>query len=271
MIPVASLDDPRVAVYRHVADPDRLRADNVFVVEGRLIVPRLLAVSAAEGQWRGCAQSVLVSPAAAEQMRDALASAVVPVYVAPQAIMDALVGFNVHRGCLAIARRAEPIDPDDAAIRQARVVVVLEAVNNPDNVGGIFRTAAAFGVDAVVLGPGCADPLYRKSIRTSMGGTLIVPFVIARHWPETLERMRAVGLQLIALTTSAEASSLGTFVPGARIALLAGAEGAGLSPQAIATADRAVRIPMRSGVDSLNVTTAVSIALYHVTGVSHHP
>ena len=271
MIPVASLDDPRVAVYRHVADPDRLRSENLFVVEGRLIVPRLLAVSSEEGRWAGSAQSVLVSPAAAAQMADALASTAVPVYVAAQAIMDRLVGFNIHRGCLALARRPVPIDPGDPAIRGARVVVVLEAVNNPDNVGGIFRTAAAFGADAVVLGAGCADPLYRKSIRTSMGATLIVPFAIARQWPETLDRLRDDGRQLIALTTSADAGALGAFVPEARYALLAGAEGPGLSSQAIARADRAVRIPMRVGIDSLNVTTAVSIALYHVTGMSHHP
>lgn len=269
MIAIPSLDDPRVAAYRAVADPVRLLADNLFVVEGRLVVPRLLDRSAERGRWAGAAQSVLLSPAAFDHMRDIVARhASVPVYVVPQAVMDGLVGFHMHRGCLALARRpAIPALTSDT-LGDAGRLIVLEGVNNPDNIGGIFRSAAALGADLVVLGPACADPLYRKSVRTSMGATLEVPYVAAGDWPVALDVLTRAGIEIVALTTDSGACALPRFVPqAARLALLAGAEGPGLSHAALARADTRVTIPMTGRVDSLNVATAIAIALYHV-GVS---
>lgn len=272
MIAITSLDDPRVSPYRAVADPGRLEAEGLFVVEGRLVVPRLLTLSAERGRWCGAAQSVLLSPAAFEQMQHVVARhESVPAYVVPQAVMDGLVGFNMHRGCLAIARRpAIPILTGEAIAAACRLIV-LEGVNNPDNVGGIFRSAAAFGADAIVLGPACADPLYRKSVRTSMGATLEVPCLSAGDWPVALDLLRTHGWDVVALTTDTGALPLARYEPGQlRVALLAGAEGTGLTGPALARANRRVTIPMTGRFDSLNVTTAVSIALYHL-GVSGRP
>ena len=272
MTAVTSLDDPRVAAYRLVSAPGQLVAEGLVVVEGRLVVPRLLDLSAEAGRWAGAAQSVLLSPAAFEQMRDVVARhATVPAYVVPQAVMDGLVGFNLHRGCLALARRpGVPALTRDAILR-ARRLIVLEGVNNPDNVGGIFRSAAALGGDLVALGPGCADPLYRKSVRTSMGATLAVPYVSAPDWPAALELLKDNDCELIALTTAPDALPLNRFVPRMpRLALLAGAEGSGLSDDALARADTRITIPMTGLVDSLNVATAIAIALYHV-GVGEQP
>jgi tRNA G18 (ribose-2'-O)-methylase SpoU len=148
---------------------------------------------------------------------------------------------------------------------------VLEGVSNPDNVGGVFRSAAALGADLVVLGPACADPLYRKSVRTSMGATLEVPYVVAPEWPSALDWLRAHDCEVVALTTDNAALPLPRFVTARRrVVLLAGAEGPGLSAAALAHADVRVTIPMTGCVDSLNVAIAVSIALYHV-GVSQRP
>ena len=144
-------------------------------------------------------------------------------------------------------------------------MLVLEGVNNPDNIGGLFRSAAAFGVDLVVLGPGCSDPLYRKAIRTSMAATLQVPFVAAGEWPAALSLLRAHGFRVMALTPAADAVPLDDCPRDhPRLALLAGAEGDGLTPAAMAAADQRVRIPIADGTDSLNVTVAVSIALHRL-------
>jgi tRNA G18 (ribose-2'-O)-methylase SpoU len=142
---------------------------------------------------------------------------------------------------------------------------VLEGVKNPANVGGLFRSAAALGGDLVVLGPACADPLYRKSVRTSMGATLDVPYAAATNWPAALDRLRAHDCEVVALTTESAALPLSRFVPRTgRLALLAGAEGTGLTGEALARADTRITIPMTGLVDSLNVATAIAIALYHV-------
>ena len=267
MILIPSLDDERVAAYRWVADPRRLETEGLFVAEGRLVVPQLLAVSSRPGRWSGAAHSVLLSPSALEQMRSQLDPyPQVPVFVVPQAVMNELVGFNIHRGCLALGRR--PVTPalDEVDLSAATRVVVLEGVNNPDNIGGIFRSAAAFNADLVALGPACADPLYRKSIRTSIGATLDVPYAQAAPWPQALNQLKRAGFRVIALTTATAATPLPQLTADhARIALLAGAEGTGLSDIALAAADERVTIPMSGRVDSLNVGTALAIALYHVS------
>jgi tRNA G18 (ribose-2'-O)-methylase SpoU len=259
VIRVASLDDPRVAGYRHLADPAWLERAGLFVAEGRLVVTRLLRSN------RFRTQSILVTDAAYDALRDPLiaASAAIPVYVTDRDTMNRVAGFNIHRGCLALAERMPTATLESLPLDSARCVLVLEGVNNPDNIGGIFRSAAAFDADAVILGPACSDPLYRKSVRTSMAATLAVPFVDAGAWPEALAVLRAYGLRVIGLTPAEDAPALDEVdLAGARVAILVGAEGDGLSAAAIEAADVRVRIPMPGPADSLNVTVAASIALY---------
>lgn len=257
-------EDPRLDEYRNVPDPALLRARGVFIAEGRHVVRRLLV-----SRFR--ARSVLVTPAARDALRDVLdAAADLPVFVVSQAAMNALAGFNLHRGCLAVGERPAAVRWEDV-VRGAARLVVLDRVSNADNVGGIFRSAAAFGVDAVLLGPSCADPLYRKAIRTSMAATLGVPFAPLPDWPADLARLRTAGFRLVALTPSPAAVPLSSPAFGAQppatasVALLVGHEGDGLSAEALASADVRVRIPMAAGVDSLNVATAAAIGLYELS------
>ena len=264
LVTVGGLDDPRVDDYRNVPDPELLRARGVFVAEGRLVVRRLLETP------RFRTRSVLLTHAAYPAVADIVRRCPdLPVYVVTQAAMNEITGFNIHRGCLAIGERPPASRWTDLA-RHASLIVVLERVSNADNVGAIFRSAAAFGADAVLLGPACADPLYRKTIRTSMGAALSVPFAAMADWPADLAGLRAQGFGLLALTPRADAVALSSFDrPGqpssaAKTALLLGHEGDGLSSEAFALADVCVRIPIAAGVDSLNVSTAASIALYEV-------
>lgn len=251
------LDDPRLAPYRDVARPDALRAHGLFVAEGRLVVQRLV-----EGR-RQVVHSLLVTETAAAAMRAVLATLdeAAPVFVVPQVVMNDVAGFNIHRGCLALAHR--PASPPLTALPLAGAtrLVIAEGVNNPDNVGGLFRNAAALGAAAVVLGPGCGDPLYRKAIRTSMAATLSLPWTTAEAWPGALDTVRAAGLAVIACTPDAAAPSLHDVALPPRAAVLVGAEGDGLTAAAVARADYRVRIPMHGEMDSLNVATAAAIVL----------
>jgi tRNA G18 (ribose-2'-O)-methylase SpoU len=175
----------------------------------------------------------------------------------------ALTGMDIHRGCLALVERPRLATVDEIVDRAA-TIIVLEAVANPDNVGGIFRNAAAFGVDAVLLSPPCSDPLYRKAIRTSMAATLHVPFARVTPWPSGLQTLRDRGFEIAALTPREPSRTLDDYAAGpaaGRLALLVGAEGAGLSSEAEQMADVRIRIPVSTHVDSLNVTVATGIAL----------
>jgi tRNA G18 (ribose-2'-O)-methylase SpoU len=179
--------------------------------------------------------------------------------------MDGVTGFNVHRGCLAIGERPTP-GPWIEVASSAQTLVVLEGIGNADNVGGVFRNARALGANAVLLGPGCADPLYRKAIRTSMGAALLVPFANASPWPEALVALRDAGFAVVAMTPAADARPLHEVVArlrGARAALLFGHEGEGLTPEAVNACDHRARVPM-SGFDSLNVASACAIGLYEL-------
>lgn len=256
IIRVASIDDPCLDDYRNVPDPELLRSRGVFVAEGRHVVRRLLTES------RYKTRSLLLTRAAADSLADLLPQLdAIPVFTVSQDAMNAVTGFNIHRGCLAIGERL-PLPPWQSLAGDARRLVVLEHVSNADNVGGIFRNAAAFGVDAVLLGPSCTDPLYRKAIRTSMGAALRLPFAMLEHWPDDLQRLKAHGLRLMALTPAADAHAIDEVQPPGRAALLLGHEGEGLSNEALAAADIRVRITMAAGMDSLNVATATAIALY---------
>jgi tRNA G18 (ribose-2'-O)-methylase SpoU len=166
---------------------------------------------------------------------------------------------------LASATRPAPIDVP-ALLENTRRLAVLESLNDFENLGALFRNAAAFGVDTVLLDPHCADPLYRRSVRVSMGHVLQVPFaVLPGPWPHSLELLRERGINLLALTPAADAVPLRDVTPPDRWAVLLGAEGPGLTAAAIAQADQAVRIPMAGGVDSLNVATAAAVAFAHLT------
>ncbi len=245
-----------VAAFRDLMDPAAAERRGLFVAEGRLVVRRLLSSS------RFRAQSILATPVAFESIRD-LVTPSLPCHIVEQPEMDDLVGFHMHRGCVALAERPDVAPLTQVDRRALERVVVLEGVSNPDNVGGIFRSAAAFGAQLIVLGPGCGDPLYRKAIRTSMAATLDVPFAAAGAWPEALDALRADSLRVIALTPAADAKPLEEAARGGRLALLFGTEGAGLSAAAQAAADERVRIRTTGRVDSLNVSVAAAIAMHH--------
>ena len=273
-MPVVPIDDPldpRLHDFRGVPDPILLRRRGLFVAESRFVVRELLA------HPRLATRSLLATPAALASLRDLLDDRVLgalPVYAAPPPVLKAITGFQVHRGCLALGERPPPAtDADLPALAAARLAVVLEQVGNPDNMGGIFRNAAAFGAGCVLLAPGCCDPLYRKAIRTSIGATLRIPWGEMPDWPDGLDRLCAHGFTTVALTPDRDADDLPALAaaPPARTALVLGAEGAGLSDEAAARVDRRVRIPMALGVDSLNVATAAGIALYALSSRSSAP
>jgi tRNA G18 (ribose-2'-O)-methylase SpoU len=282
-VPVIRIDDPadaRLEDYRNVPDPELIERRGIFVAEGRLVVARLLE----DNRFR--ARSVLVTETALRAMNEVLDSGLdpaatseagagsaadgaappLPVYVVPQWIINAITGFNIHRGCLAIGERTATPSWHEVA-RRARSMVVAERVANADNVGAIFRHAAAFGVDGVLLAPGCTDPLYRKAIRTSIGATLHVPFARMEPWPSALGDLRAQGWSLVALAPSAD-TRLQDAVTDARltrkIAIVLGHEGDGLTREALEACDIHARIPMADGVDSVNVAAACAIALYEL-------
>jgi tRNA G18 (ribose-2'-O)-methylase SpoU len=256
--------DPRVGDYSLLADPHLARERGVFVAEGRLVVARVIE----SGRYR--IRSVLLNAAA----RRALAGQVqrlgpdVPVYISRTEHLEMITGFNIHRGCLAIVERPAAL-PLDSVLAGATLVVALDGVTNADNVGGVFRNAAAFGVDAVVLSPAAADPLYRKAVRTSMGATLQVPFARTVDWSAALATLQERAFTTVALTPDPAAEPLDSMASRPaprRMALLVGAEGDGLSAESIARADHRVRIPTRPEVDSLNLAVATGIALSRLTG-----
>jgi tRNA G18 (ribose-2'-O)-methylase SpoU len=269
VVEIEDADDERVSAYRGVRDPDLAAASGVFVAEGRLVVRRLLESS------RLTARSAMVTRPALAAIEDALAAhPSLPVYVVSQPIMDGITGFNIHRGCLALGERPAP-HAWPGIVAGGRRVVVLERVGNADNVGAIFRNAAAFGAAAVLLGPACADPLYRKAIRTSMGAALTVPFAAAAPWPDALRRLRDHGWETVAMTPSRTAQPLRALAPalaGSRVALVVGHEGEGLTPDALDACTHHARIPLNESIDSLNVATAAAIALYDLGLVTQdHP
>jgi tRNA G18 (ribose-2'-O)-methylase SpoU len=251
--------DPRLETYRSLSDAELLRSRGLFVAEGRLVVRRV----AEDARYRFV--SVVVNDAACRDLADVLTAlpATVPVLVASGRTLEDVTGYHVHRGCLALVERP-PLTSIEDVTRREGAVVVLEGVSNADNVGAVFRNAAALGAAGIVLSPTCCDPLYRKAVRTSMGAVLRVPYARAESWPEALARIAAAGRRVVALTPRAS-QSIGEFARLERrepIALVAGTEGDGLSSEVEAMTDARVSIPMAEGVDSLNVAVALGIALY---------
>lgn len=252
--------DPRLDDYRDLttADrrPDRPGGRGLVIAEGVVVVRRLLC-----SPYR--ARSLLGVARRLDELAADLAPLDVPAYRVEADLMAEVVGFHLNRGVLAVADRAAP--PDAAGIaREARVLAVLEGVGDHENLGALFRNAAALGVDGVLLGPRCSDPLYRRSVRVSMGHVLRVPFApLPGPWPASLDLLRHAGLRVAALTPAGDAVPLrAAGLDTGPVALLLGAEGPGLSEAALAAADLRVRIPMASGVDSLNVATAAAVAFH---------
>jgi len=259
VIVIQGADDDRLAEYRDVPAPDAVRSRGLFVAEGRRVVERLV------GTRRFRIRSLLVSEPARRALEPTLAllDPDVPIYVCGAGDFAGITGFDLHRGCLALVHRPSPVPPA-ALMQAARTLIVLEAVANADNIGGVFRNAAAFGAGAVLLSPSCCDPLYRKAIRTSMAATLRVPFARVEDWPDGLSEIRARGFAIVALTPRVGSQPLDVFAGGPRpdrLALLVGAEDQGLSAAAEAAADYHVRIPIAPDVDSLNLAVATGIAL----------
>jgi len=257
-IAVDSLDDPRVAAYRDLQDATLRERHGLFVAEGQHMVRRLVA----GGRFRP--RSVLLTAAALEPLAALLATVDAPVFVAAPAVLRGVVGFDFHHGCVGLGERGAATTLADVLAARPAVLVVLETIANPDNVGGVFRNARALGADAVLLGPGCCDPLYRKTVRVSIGATLEVPFAPLVDWPADLARLRAAGFTVVGLTPDAGAVDLATLRRPARVALLVGSERDGLTPAARAAADVEVRIAMMPDGDSLNVATAAAIALHRL-------
>ena len=261
VIRIQQSDDPRLADYRSVSDAELLRRRNRFIAEGRLVVERVF-----EAGHR--VQSMLLNAAslrALEPLMSRLAPDV-PVYVCETDDFAAITGFDLHRGCLALAERPRPRHLCEV-IQDAEVVLVLEGVTDADNVGSAFRNAAAFGAH-VILSETCCDPLYRKAIRTSMGAVLRTPYARMNDVPGGLTMLRAEGFAIVALTPRADAGDLRRCArrqPNQRMALLVGSEGPGLTAEAEVMADVQVRIPISAEVDSLNLATATGIALYYFT------
>ncbi len=267
---VTDVTDPRLADYARLTDME-LRthlesAQGLFIAEGTKVIGRAVAAGYP-------VRSVLV----AERRRGDLAvllpglpSSGVPVYVLPDEAAERLTGYRVHRGALASLGR-KPLPEAGALAAAARRVIVLEDLVDHANVGAIFRCAAALGVDAVLLSPRCADPLYRRAVKVSMGAVFAVPYARMASWRDGLAGLRAAGFRLLALTPDPAAAPIGSAVAGQRIGLLLGTEGDGLSSRWLGEADQAVRIPMHpgalaAGVDSLNVVAAAAIACHLLVG-----
>ncbi len=271
LVPISALEDARLDVYRMVRDRDMAGRANAFMVEG------LVALEAMIDHGRYHPSSVLVADRRLEGVRSVLERLpdTVPVYVVPYDVMVQVVGFKIHRGLLATGQRAAPLDaaallsqlPKD----EPATVLVLEGLTDADNVGASFRNAAAFGAAAVLMDKSCCDPLYRKAIRVSVGHALGLPF--ARHGTtvQTLEALKAANFTPVALALSPTAKPLHDFKPPkpARVALIVGTEGSGLTPQTLQACPQHLIIPMAERVDSLNVATSAAIALHHLWTQTH--
>ncbi|MGB6050166.1 RNA methyltransferase [Rhodococcus sp. BGS-1C] len=250
--------DPRLDDFRDLNSSDR-RPDlpegkGLVIAEGVLVAERLL-------DSRFTPISLLGVDRRLQELGERLDRVDVPFYRASAEVMAAAIGFHLNRGVLAAAHRPPELELTDV-LDNARTVVVLEGVNDHENLGSMFRNAAGLGADAVLFGAACADPLYRRAVRVSMGHVLRVPFARVPDWPRGLSILRERGFQTISLTPNPTAVTLAEAMTGDKVALLLGAEGPGLTEHAMRATDVRARIPMAPGTDSLNVATAAAMAFY---------
>lgn len=262
-IPLTDPADPRVQDYfgltdvalRRRLEPER----GLYMAESEKVIRRALAAGHVP-------RSMLLTPRWVEDLAELVAeveASGAPVYVAEPAVAESMTGFHLHRGALAAMQRPElPAVAD--LLDGARRVVVVEDVVDHTNVGAIFRSVAALGADAVLVTPRCADPLYRRSVRVSMGTVFQVPWTRIDPWPAGMAELQEAGFTVAALALRDDAVTMQQLAadPPERLALVLGTEGDGLAPQTVEGADLAVRIPMSGGVDSLNVAAASALALY---------
>jgi tRNA G18 (ribose-2'-O)-methylase SpoU len=259
--PVTDPDDPRLADYHALTDVElRTRWEpphGLFIAEGELVLRRALRAG-----YRP--RSYLLDVKRTDQLAD-LVDTDTPAYVATPDVLEQVTGFHVHRGVLASFHR-KPLPLVADVLDGARRVALLEGLNNHTNLGAVFRGAAALGIDAVLLSPTCADPLYRRSVRVSMGEVFAVPYATISPWPDGLADVRATGFTVLALTPAPDAVPIQSLTPDQRKrpALMLGAEGAGLTETAMRGSDARVVIPMRRGVDSLNVAAAAAVAFWEL-------
>jgi tRNA G18 (ribose-2'-O)-methylase SpoU len=261
VVEITDGDDERLDLYRHLTDAEARRSldaeHGIFVVEGTTAIERLL-----DSGHR--VRSLLLLAPQARRLSGALAGRDVPVYIGSRELLATTTVFDVHRGALAIAERPAP-PMVEQVLAGAHLVAVLEGLTDHENLGAIARSALALGVDALLLDPTCADPLYRRAVRVSMGAILSLPWTRVSPWPDGLSRVRRRGFTLVALTPAPDAMPVDELVasaPPGSIAVLLGTEGPGLTDAAVASCDLRVRIPLRAGVDSLNVGHAAAIAFH---------
>ncbi|MEV4688186.1 TrmH family RNA methyltransferase [Microbacterium sp. LWH3-1.2] len=261
-IPITDASDERLTDYRDLTDVALRRViepeGGLYIAESAKVIGRAIAAGHRP-------RSVLVQEKWLPDIEELVTDAAVPTYVVTPAIAESLTGYSVHRGALASMHRPD-LPPVVDVVRGARLVVVLEDIVDHTNVGAIFRAAAGLGADAVLVSPRCADPLYRRSVRVSMGTVFQVPWARLPEWGEARGVLHDAGFELAALALSDDAVSLDAFSERRpeRVALMLGAEGDGLSRRALEAADTVVTIPMAGGVDSLNVAAASAVALWEL-------
>jgi tRNA G18 (ribose-2'-O)-methylase SpoU len=259
-VPIADLDDPRIALYRSLKATNQTRSSGQFVVEGEKLLDRLLASSLAVA-------SVLVGDRHEARVGPKV-PAEVPLYVVPHGLLDLLVGFNFHQGVLAAGVRpaAPELDAVAAKLGARATLIVCPRLDNPENLGALLRLADVFGVAAMVVGPRCPDRFSRRVLRVSMGTALRLPVIPTEAPEHDMARLGSTwGFTTVATTTAPDAEPLDAFLRPERLALVFGSESAGLGPEWAARCDRRLTIPMRAGAESLNVAVAAGIILYHVS------
>jgi tRNA G18 (ribose-2'-O)-methylase SpoU len=262
-IRIEDIGDRRLDDYRGLRDPARRSrvepAGGFFVAEGVLVIERLLASGIA-------VRSVALTEAKYRRLEPLLVDLPVPIYLVDREQMMMVVGFDLHRGALAAADR--PPEIDLAGLEGAHAVCVLEGLNDHENLGAILRSAAALGIEGVVLDPTCADPWYRRSVRVSMGAVFELAIVRAEEWPDALDELRSLGFRIVALTVNEAAIPIDEVEQRLGTAVLLGAEGPGLSSGAVARSDLEATIPMVASFDSLNVGHAAAIAFHRFGDVT---
>ncbi|MCU1523550.1 MAG: rRNA methyltransferase [Microbacteriaceae bacterium] len=260
VVPIDTLESPGLADYSRLTDVALRRlsepAGGLYIAESTKVISRAIAAGHRP-------RSVLLQEQWLPEVERLLAGFDVPVYVGSAELLEQLTGYNLHRGALAAMHRP-PLASVEEVIAGATRIVVIEDVVDHTNVGAIFRSVAGIGADAVLVTPRCADPLYRRSVRVSMGTVLQVPWTRLPEWPEGADILKSAGFHIAALALADDAMTLDQLAsdPPEKLAILLGAEGDGLSRAALRGADSVVTIPMMHGVDSLNVASASAVALW---------
>jgi tRNA G18 (ribose-2'-O)-methylase SpoU len=259
---VTTLDDPRVDQYRSVRDADLRGRRHLCMVESEMVVRRLLTSG-----WK--IHSLFLSPQKYERLAPHIQDVSLEVYIADVSLMSNITGFHIHRGTLALVHRPSEeslrVRPLINSLLEKKQIALLlaEGITNVDNMGSLFRNAAAFGVDAIILDGACCDPLYRKAIRVSMGHALSVPWVKTKDWIETLKEIKSVlDVKLVGCETGSIATPMWDVHPTKKVGLIMGEEKTGLSASTIAQCDEIAEIPMMPQVPSLNVAVASAVGLY---------